>query len=163
MGPCYLTSLGVFLAELKDVVWGLISCPHSHREESEVPVFFQMGTQTTVPHVQGENGGLLDPLQSLNWVKVCLVSSIGFLPVSFEPWVKKCLSLSVGDRVLCPAEPDCWLLQVCLLFHFLSVLHEQAPSGGILDTELSAWQGRSAGPAQGVDEHGDISHWFPTL
>ena len=42
-------------------------------------------------------------------------------------------------------ESDCRFLQVCLLFRFLSVTHEQAPNEGILKTELSAWQGRSAG------------------
>ena len=31
-------------------------------------------------------------------------------------------------------EPDCRFLQVCLFFHFLSVLHEQAPTGGILNS-----------------------------
>ena len=50
------------------------------------------------------------------------------------------------------AEPGCRFLQVCLLFHFLSVPHEQAATGGILKTELSAWQGRSADPGSpGLD------------
>ena len=50
-------------------------------------------------------------------------------------------------------EHDCQFLQVCLLFHFLSVLHEQALTGGILKTELSAWQGRSAGHgSSGLDQ-----------
>ena len=38
-----------------------------------------MGTQTTVPCVQAEDSGLLGPLQSPNWVKVCLVSTVFFL------------------------------------------------------------------------------------
>ena len=51
------------------------------------------------------------------------------------------------------AEPDCWFLQVCLLFGFLPVPHKQAPTGGILWTELSAWQGRSAGlGSSGLDQ-----------
>ena len=43
--------------------------------------------------------------------------------------------------------------KICLLFRFLSVPHEQAPTGEILKTELSAWQGRSAGPgSSGLDQ-----------
>ena len=48
----------------------------------------QMGTQTTVPGAQVEDSGLLGPLQSPNWVKMCLVF---FIPVSIEPGVEKCL------------------------------------------------------------------------
>ena len=52
------------------------------------------------------------------------------------------------------AEPDCRFLQVCLLFRFLSVTHEQAPTGGILKTELSAWPGRSADlGSSGLDQN----------
>ena len=80
-----------------------------------------MGTQTTVPCAQAEDSGLVSPLQSPNWVKVCLVSTVFFLPVSIVPGMEKCLGLSVCDR-----EPDCRFLQVCLLFRFLSVPHEQA-------------------------------------
>ena len=60
-----------------------------------------MGTQTTVPFAQVEDSGLLGPLQSPDWVKVCLVSTVFFLPVSIVPRVEKCLGLSVGGRVLC--------------------------------------------------------------
>ena len=60
-----------------------------------------MGIQTIVPRAQAEDSGLLGPLQSPNWVKVCLVSTVVFLPVSIVPRVEKCLGLSVGDRVLC--------------------------------------------------------------
>ena len=50
-------------------------------------------------------------------------------------------------------EPDCRFVQVCLLFHFLSVPQEQAPTGGILNAELSAWQGGNAGPgSSGLDQ-----------
>ena len=110
-----------------------------------------MGTQTTMPCAQAEDSGLLGLLQSPNWVKVCLMSTVVFLPVSIVPRVEKCLGLSVGDRILClrsltadfcksvcffvscqSAEPDCRFLQVCLLFRFLSVPHEQALTGGIL-------------------------------
>ena len=60
-----------------------------------------MGTQTTLPCTQAEDSGLLSPLQSPNWVKVCLVSTVFFLPVSIVLRVEKCLGLSVRDRVLC--------------------------------------------------------------
>ena len=49
----------------------------------------------------GEDSGLLGLLQSPNWVKVCLISTVIFLPVSIVPRVEKCLGLSVGDRILC--------------------------------------------------------------
>ena len=50
-------------------------------------------------------------------------------------------------------EPDCKFLHVCLLIRFLSVPHEQAPTGGILNTELLAWQERSAGlRSSGLDQ-----------
>ena len=93
-----------------------------------------------------EDSGLLGPLQSPNWAKVCLVSTVFFLPVSIDSGVEKCLGLSVGDSVLCLQNLTANFLQVCLLFCFLSVPHEQAPTGGILKTKLSAWQERSAGP-----------------
>ena len=48
-----------------------------------------MGTQTTMPCVQAEDSGLLGLLQSPNWVKVCLISTIVFLPVSIVPRVEK--------------------------------------------------------------------------
>ena len=35
-----------------------------------------MDTQTTVPCAQSEDSDLLGPLQSPNWVKVCLVSTV---------------------------------------------------------------------------------------
>ena len=51
------------------------------------------------------------------------------------------------------AEPDCQFLQVCLPFCFLSVPHEQAPTGGIMKTALSAWQGKCLGPgSSGLDQ-----------
>ena len=58
------------------------------------------------------------------------------------------------------AEPDCWVLQVCLLFCFLSVPPEQAPTGGILETELSA-RHRSAGP--GSSSLDQLSCWLVGL
>ena len=73
-----------------------------------------MDTQTTVPCAQAEDSGLLCQLQSPHWVKVCLVSTVFFHPVSVVPRVEKCLGLSVRDRVLC--------LTVCLfLSAFLTV------------------------------------------
>ena len=60
-----------------------------------------MGTQTTMPCAQVEDSGLLGPLQPPDWVKVCLTSTVVFLPVSIVPRVEKCLGLSVGDRILC--------------------------------------------------------------
>ena len=50
-----------------------------------------MGTQTTMPCAQAEDSGLLGPHQSPNWVKVCLVSTILFLPVTIELGVEKYL------------------------------------------------------------------------
>ena len=60
-----------------------------------------MGSQTTMPCAEVEDNGLLGPLQSPNWVKVCLVSAVFVLPVSIETIAEKCIGLSVGDRVLC--------------------------------------------------------------
>ena len=121
-------------------IWS--ACPHSHREVSAMPILF----------IWAEDSGLLGPLQSPNWVKECLVSTVFFFPVSIKIRVEKCLGLSVCDRIL-SAVPDCRFLYVCLLFRFLSVLHEQAPTGGILKTELSAGQGRSTGPgSSGLDQ-----------
>ena len=79
----------------------------------------QMGTQTTVPCAQTEDNGLLHPLRSPNWVKVCLVSTVFFLPVSTESGVEECLGLSVGDRVLCLWCLTADVFEVCLLFRFL--------------------------------------------
>ena len=47
-----------------------------------------MGTQTTMPCAQAEDSGLLGPLQAPNWVKVCLISTVVFLPVSIVPRVE---------------------------------------------------------------------------
>ena len=88
-------------AGLKDVVWGLISLSALTQGGVWNANPLQMGTQTTVPCAQAEDSGLLDPLQSPNWVKVCLVSTVFFLPVSIVLRVEKCLGLSIGDRVLC--------------------------------------------------------------
>ena len=54
-----------------------------------------------MPCAQAEDSGLLGQLQSPNLVKVSLVSTVFFLPVSIEPRAEKCLGLSVGNRVLC--------------------------------------------------------------
>ena len=64
-----------------------------------------MGTHTTVTCAPAEDSGLLSPLQSLNWVKVSLISTVVFLPVSIEPWVEMCFDLSAGDRILCLRGP----------------------------------------------------------
>ena len=85
-----------------------------------------------MPCAQAEDSGLLGPLQSPNWAKVCLISTVVFLPVSIVPRVEKCLGLSVGDRILCLRSLTADFLQVCLLFRLLSVPHEQAPTGGKL-------------------------------
>ena len=98
-------------------------------------------------------------LQSPNWVKVCLVSTVFFLPpFSFfqsplnREW--RCVLASICRlQGSVSAEPHCRFLQVCLLFCFLSVPHEQASTAGILRTDRSAWQGRSAGPGlSGLDQ-----------
>ena len=113
-----------------------------------------MGTQTTVPCTQAEDSSLFRPPQSPNWVEVCQVSTVFFFPVSIEWWV--CLGLfvlSLQVTGFVSVEPDCWFLQVCLLFRFQSVSHEQAPTEGILETRLSVWQGRSVGPGSyGLDQ-----------
>ena len=110
-----------------------------------------MGSQTTVPCAQAEDSGLLGPFQSPNWVKVCLVSTIFVLPVSIEPGVEKCLCLSVGGRVLCVRSLTAdFCKSVCYFISCQS--HMQAPTGGILNAELSAWQARSADPgSSGLD------------
>ena len=54
-----------------------------------------------MPCAQAEDSGLLGPLQSPDWVKVYLVSTVFFLPVSIVPGMEKCPVLCVGDRVLC--------------------------------------------------------------
>ena len=54
-----------------------------------------------MPRAHEEDSGLLGPLQSPNWVKVCLVFTDFFLPVSIKPGEEKCLGLSVVDRILC--------------------------------------------------------------
>ena len=94
-------SLGIFWAGLKDVVWGLVSLSALTKGSVWNAIPLQMGSQTTMSCAQAENSGLLGPLQSPNWFKVCLISTVVFLPVSIVPRVEKCLGLSVGDRVLC--------------------------------------------------------------
>ena len=106
----------IYWAGLKAVVWGLVSLSALTQGSVWNASPLQMGTQTTVPCAQAEDRSLLGPLQSPNWVKVCLVSTVFFLPVSVVPRVQKCLSLSVQGCV--SAEPDCQFLQVCLLFRF---------------------------------------------
>ena len=69
-------------AGLKDMVWGLVSLSALTKGSVWNANPLQMGTQTTVPCAQAEDSGLLGPLQSPNWVKVCLISTIVFLPVS---------------------------------------------------------------------------------
>ena len=54
-----------------------------------------------IPCEQVEDIGLLGPLQSVDWVSECPVSTVVFLPIFIEPRVEKCLGLFVGVRVLC--------------------------------------------------------------
>ena len=70
------------LAGLKDVVWDLVSLSALTQGSVWNASPLQMGTQTTMPCAQAEDSGLLGPLQSPNWVKVCLISTVLFLPVS---------------------------------------------------------------------------------
>ena len=93
--------LSIFWAGLKNVVWDLVSLSALTQGSVWNPNPLQMNTQTTVLCVQAEDSGLLGPVQSPNWVKACLVSTVFFLPVSIELGVEKCLGLSVDDRVLC--------------------------------------------------------------
>ena len=69
-----------------------------------------------MPCAQAEDSGLLGPPQSPNWVKVCLISTVVFLPVSIVPRVEKCLGLSVGDRILCLVPVDQVNDGVCPLY-----------------------------------------------
>ena len=88
-----------------DVVWGLVSLSALTQGSVWNANPLQMGTQTTMSCAHAEDSGLLGPLQSPNWVKVCLISTVVFLPVSVVLTVKKCLGLSVGDRSLCLRSP----------------------------------------------------------
>ena len=85
----------------------------------------------------GGGSGLLGRPQTPNRVKMYLATTCVFLPVSFEARVEECLDLSVGDKVSVPAEPDCRLLQVCLLFHSQSVPHEQPSTGSTLEFDAT--------------------------
>ena len=83
------------------MVWGLVSLSALTKGSVWNANTLQMDTQTTVPCAQAEDSGLLGPLQSPNWVKVCLVATVRFLPVSLEREVEKCLGLCMSDMVLC--------------------------------------------------------------
>ena len=89
----------MYWAGLKDVVWGLVSLSALTQGSVWNANPLQMGSHTKVPCAQAEDSGLLGPLQSPNWVKLCLVSTVFFTPVSIVLRVEKCLGLSVGDRV----------------------------------------------------------------
>ena len=112
-------------------VWSV--CQYSHREVSEMPILFRWA---------------LRPQCSVCRQKIAIcwavpVSKLGqgvpgihrFLSSSFH-----CTESGEVSWPLCrwqgsvSAEPDCRFSQVCLLFRFLSVPHEQAPTGGILKT-----------------------------
>ena len=83
------------------MIWGLISLSAFTKGSVGNASPLEMGTQITMPCAQAKDSGLLCPLQSPNCVKVCLISTVVFLPVSIVPRVENCLSLSVGDRILC--------------------------------------------------------------
>ena len=87
---------------------------------SEIPVFL-MGTQTTVPCVQAEDSGLLGPLQSPNWVKVCLVSTVSVLSVSIVLGVEKCLGQK-NWSILVWCSKSVSSAQTCISDFFLSLL-----------------------------------------
>ena len=147
MWPNLLTSLGIFWAGLKDLAWGLVGLSALRQGSVWNASPLLMCSQTTVPCAQAsvsELGqgvpGILQCLSStsssLHWTKSWEVS---------WPGCKWQGSVS--------AETDCQFLWVCQLFRFLSVPYEQASIGGTLETELSAWQRRSAGPgSSGLDQ-----------
>ena len=62
----------------------LVGLPALKQGRARKADFSQMGIQTTVPGVQAKHNGLLGPPQSPNWVRVCLVATAVFLPVSLE-------------------------------------------------------------------------------
>ena len=61
MRPCWLTSLDIFWAGLKDVVWGLVSLSALTQGRVWNANPLQMGSQTTVPCAQAEDSGLQGP------------------------------------------------------------------------------------------------------
>ena len=128
-------------------MWSGLSsaCPHSHRKESEMPILFRWALRPQCI--------LCRRKIAVCWAHSCLQLGQGVPGIWFSffqsPWNREWRSVlaSVGDRVLC------LFVHVCLLLHFLSVPYEQASTGGIPDTELSAWHGRSARPgSSGLDQ-----------
>ena len=78
-------TLSIYWAGPKGMVWGLVSLSALPQRRVWNASPLQMGSQTTVPCAQAEDSGLLGLLQSPNWVKVYLISTVFFLPVSIVP------------------------------------------------------------------------------
>ena len=155
--------------------FGQLVCTHTGSVWNANPL--QMGTQTTMPCAQVEDSGLLGPLQSPNWVKMCLISTVVFLPVSIIPRVEECLSLSVGDRILCLRSLTAHFCKsVCFFVSCQSHMSRhplegycelscQLGKGGVKALDHLVWISWVEGLKgwKRVGEDGDISHFFPTL
>ena len=113
---------------------------YSNREVSEMPIVFRCALRPQSP-VSRRNITVCWARSSLQ-----IGSRCGWYPpFSFfqsplnQEWRSGEVSWPLCRcQVSVSAEPDCRLLQVCLLFHCLLVPHEQAPTGRILNAELSA-------------------------
>ena len=170
-------SLGILWAGLKDVVWGLVSLSALTQGSVWNANPLQMGTQTTMPCAQAEDSGLLGRLQSPNWVMVCLISTVVFLPVSIVPRVEKCLGLSVGDRIQCLRSLTAdFCKSVCFFISCQSHMSRhplegycelscQLGKGGVHALDHLVWISWVEGLKgwKRVGEDGDISLFFPTL
>ena len=95
--PCLQTA---YFGQDKRTCFGVGQLVRTHRGNANP---LPRGTQTTVSCAQAEDCSLLGQLQSPNWVKVCLVSTVFFLPVSIVPKVEKCHGLSVTGFCVCGA------------------------------------------------------------
>ena len=159
------------------MVWGLVSLSALTKGSVWNASPLQMGTQTTMLCVQVEDSGLLGPLQSPNWVKVCLISTVVFFPVSIILRVEKCLGLSVGDRILCLRSLAAdFCKSVCFPVSCQSQMSRhplegywklscQLGKGGVQALDHLVWISWVEGLKgwQRVSEDGDISQFFPTL
>ena len=159
------------------MVWGLVSLSALTQGSVWNANPLQMGTQTTMPCAQAEDSGLLGPLQSPNWVKVCLISTVLFLPVCIIPRVEKCLGLSVDDRILClRSRTTDFCKSVCFFVSRQSHMSRhplegycelscQLGKGGVQALDHLVWISWVEGLKgwQRVGEEGDVSHFLPTL
>ena len=97
----------------------------------------QMGTQTTVPCAQAEDGGLLGLLQSPNWVELWLVSTVFFLPASIVPRVGELTDKGKrGTTSECPTLE----IHILLLGHFGNLWwHDLEITGSGYGSGICSW------------------------